>query len=148
MAKACGLSVSTVQRMRRAFGLQPHRSSASSFTPNRISRPRWHVVGIYMCRPNAPSRAWYECRLPALDRIQPCCRGVRAAGAQGHDYKRHGTTSLFAALDIATGAVFGKCYARLRARKFRTFLDEIEAAVPDALTFTSSWTFTPPTRRR
>src|SRR5580692_8275990 len=55
------------------------------------------------------------------------------AARRSHDYKRHGTTSLFAALDIATGRVIGKCYGRHRAKEFRKFLDEIETAVPDDL---------------
>ncbi len=61
-------------------------------------------------------------------------------------YTRHGTTSLFAALDIASGRVIGKCYGRHRAAEFRKFLDEIEAAVPREPTSISSWTITPRTR--
>ena len=73
-------------------------------------------------------------RIQALDRSQPMLpmRPGQAA-RRSHDYKRHGTTSLFAALDIATGRVIGKCYGRHRAKEFRKFLDEIEAAVPDDL---------------
>ena len=65
-----------------------------------------------------------------------------------HDYKRHGTTSLFAALDVATGRVIGKCYRRHRAREFLDFLKEIDRRSRGSWTSTSSWTITPPTRRR
>ncbi len=86
-----------------------------------------------------PDRAIVPCvdeknQIQALDRSQPMLlmRPGQAA-RRSHDYKRHGTTSLCAALDIATGAVIGKCYARHRAKEFRKFLDEIEAAVPSDL---------------
>ena len=70
-------------------------------------------------------------QIQALDRSQPMLPMRPGQPARrSHDYKRHGTTSLFAALDIATGAVIGKCYGRHRAREFRDFLDEIESAVP------------------
>jgi transposase len=137
MAKACGLSVSTVQRIWRAFGLQPHRieSFKLSTDPNFVAKVR-DVVGLYM---SPPERAIVLCvdeksQIQALDRSQPMLPMRPGQPARrSHDYKRHGTTSLFAALDIATGAVIGKCYARHRAREFRKFLDEIEAAVPDDL---------------
>src|SRR5258708_32950849 len=61
------------------------------------------------------------------------------AARRSHDYKRHGTTSLFAALDIATGHVIGKCYGRHRATEFRKFLDEIEANVPEGLEVHLVW---------
>ena len=137
MAKACGLSVSTVQRIWRAFGLQPHRieSFKLSTDPDFVAKVR-DVVGLYM---SPPERAIVLCvdeksQIQALDRSQPMLPMRPGQPARrSHDYKRHGTTSLFAALDIATGAVIGKCYARHRAREFRKFLDEIEAAVPDGL---------------
>lgn len=135
MAKACGLSVSTVQRIWRAFGLQPHRieSFKLSTDPDFVAKVR-DVVGLYM---SPTERAIVLCvdeksQIQALDRSQPMLPMRPGQPARrSHDYKRHGTTSLFAALDIATGAVIGKCYARHRAREFRKFLDEIEAAVPD-----------------
>lgn len=79
-------------------------------------------------------RVGEKSQIQALDRSQPMfpMRPGQAA-RRSHDYKRHGTTSLFAALDIATGRIIGKCYARHRANEFRRFLDEIEAAVPDDL---------------
>jgi transposase len=135
MAKASGLSVSTVQRIWRAFGLQPHRieSFKLSTDPDFVAKVR-DVVGLYM---SPPERAIVLCvdeksQIQALDRSQPMLPMRPGQPARrSHDYKRHGTTSLFAALDIATGAVIGKCYARHRAREFRKFLDEIEATVPD-----------------
>ena len=134
MAKASGLSVSTVQRIWRAFGLQPHRLETFKLStdPDFVAKVR-DVVGLYM---TPPDRAVVLCvdeksQIQALDRSQPMLPmrpGQPARRAQ--DYKRHGTTSLFAALDIAAGRVIGKCYPRHRASEFRRFLDEIEANVP------------------
>lgn len=137
MAKASGLSVSTVQRIWRAFGLQPHRLETFKLStdPLFVEKVR-DVVGLYM---SPPAHAVVLCvdeksQIQALDRSQPMLpmRPGQAA-RRSHDYKRHGTTSLFAALDIATGAVIGKCYARHRSHEFRAFLDEIEANVPKDL---------------
>jgi transposase len=137
MAKASGLSVSTMQRIWRAFGLQPHRLETFKLStdPNFVAKVR-DVVGLYM---SPPERAIVLCvdeksQIQALDRSQPMLpmRPGQAA-RRSHDYKRHGTTSPFAALDIATGAVIGKCYGRHRAKEFRKFLDEIEANVPGDL---------------
>jgi len=137
MARASGLSVSTVQRIWRAFGLQPHRLETFKLStdPDFVAKVR-DVVGLYVA---PPERAIVLCvdeksQIQALDRSQPMLpmRPGQAA-RRSHDYKRHGTTSLFAALDIATGRVIGKCYGRHRAKEFRKFLDEIEAAVPDGL---------------
>jgi transposase len=137
MAKASGVSTSSVQRIWRAFGLQPHRLETFKLStdPNFVAKVR-DVVGLYMA---PPDRAIVLCvdeksQIQALDRSQPMLPMRPGQPARrSHDYKRHGTTSLFAALDIATGAVIGKCYARHRAREFRKFLDEIEAAVPPDL---------------
>jgi transposase len=137
MAKASGMSISTVQRIWRAFGLQPHRMETFKLStdPDFVAKVR-DVVGLYM---SPPDRAIVLCvdeksQIQALDRSQPILpmRPGQAA-RRTHDYKRHGTTSLFAALDIATGTVIGKCYGRHRAREFRKFLDEIESNVPDQL---------------
>lgn len=137
MARASGLSVSTVQRIWRAFGLQPHRLETFKLStdPHFVAKVR-DVVGLYVA---PPERAVVLCvdeksQIQALDRSQPMfpMRPGQAA-RRSHDYKRHGTTSLFAALDIATGRVIGKCYGRHRANEFRKFLDQIEAAVPDDL---------------
>jgi transposase len=137
MAKASGLSVSTVQRIWRAFGLQPHRLETFKLStdPDFVAKVR-DVVGLYM---TPPDRALVLCvdeksQIQALDRSQPMLpmRPGQAA-RRSHDYIRHGTTSLFAALDVATGRVIGKCYPRHRASEFRKFLDEIEAKVPPDL---------------
>src|SRR5579859_3230833 len=134
MAKASGLSVSTVQRIWRAFGLQPHRLETFKLStdPNFVAKVR-DVVGLYV---SPPEHTIVLCvdeksQIQALDRSQPMLPMRPGQPARrSHDYKRHGTTSLFAALDIAAGRVIGKCYARHRAVEFRKFLDEIEAAVP------------------
>jgi len=134
MAKASGLSPSSVQRIWRAFGLQPHRSETFKLSndPLFIEKVR-DVVGLYL---NPPERAVVLCvdeksQVQALDRSQPVLP-LRPGQAERrtHDYVRHGTTSLFAALNAATGDVIGKCYKRHRSVEFRKFLDEIEANVP------------------
>ena len=137
MARASGLSTSTVQRIWRAFGLQPHRESTFKLStdPDFVDKVR-DVVGLYV---TPPAHAVVLCvdeksQIQALDRSQPLLpmRPGQIA-KRTHDYTRHGTTSLFAALDIATGHVIGKCYPRHRATEFRKFLDEIEARVPPDL---------------
>jgi transposase len=134
MARASGLSVSSVQRIWRAFGLQPHRLETFKLStdPEFVAKVR-DVIGLYVA---PPEHALVLCvdeksQIQALDRSQPMLpmRPGQAA-RRSHDYTRHGTTSLFAALDIATGRVIGKCYPRHRAAEFRKFLDEIEANVP------------------
>jgi len=137
MARTSGLSVSTVQRIWRAFGLQPHRLETFKLStdPDFVAKVR-DVVGLYV---SPPERAIVLCvdeksQIQALDRSQPMFpMRLGQAARRSHDYKRHGVTSLFAALDVATGRVIGKCYGRHRAKEFRKFLDEIEAAVPDDL---------------
>ena len=134
MAKDSGLSVSTVQRIWRAFGLQPHRMETFKLStdPDFVAKVR-DVVGLYV---SPPQHAVVLCvdeksQIQALDRSQPMLPMRPGQPARrSHDYTRNGTTSLFAALDIATGKVIGKCYPRHRAAEFRKFLDEIEAAVP------------------
>ena len=137
MAKASGLSISSVQRIWRAFGLQPHRLETFKLStdPEFVAKVR-DVVGLYV---SPPEHAIVLCvdeksQIQALDRSQPMLPMRPGQPARrSHDYKRHGTTSLFAALDIATGQVIGKCFARHRAAEFRKFLDEIEANVPQGL---------------
>jgi transposase len=137
MAKASGLSTSTVQRIWRAFGLQPHRAETFKLStdPDFVTKVR-DIVGLYMA---PPARALVLCvdeksQIQALDRSQPLLP-LRPGQIERrtHDYTRHGTISLFAALDVATGAVIGRCYPRHRASEFRRFLDEIEKAVPGDL---------------
>lgn len=137
MGKEAGHSPSTVHRIWRAFGLQPHRSETFKLSsdPLFVEKVR-DIVGLYL---SPPARAVVLCveeksQIQALDRSQPLLP-LRPGQIERrtHDYTRHGTTSLFAALDIATGRVIGKCYPRHRAIEFRRFLDEVEAAVPDDL---------------
>ena len=134
MARTSGLSTSTVQRIWRAFGLQPHRSETCKLStdPDFVAKVR-DVVGLYMA---PPERALVLCvdeksQIQALDRTQPLLP-MRPGQAErrSHDYTRHGTTALPAALDTATGRVVGKCFARHRAAEFRRFLDQVEANVP------------------
>jgi len=137
MAKACGLSQTAVSRIWRAFALQPHRSETfkRSKDPLFIEKVR-DIVGLYL---NPPDKALVLCtdeksQIQALDRTQPLLP-MRPGQAERrtHDYTRHGTTSLFAALDVQTGRVIGECHRRHRTVEFRKFLDTIEAAVPPTL---------------
>ena len=134
LAQATGLSRSTVHRIWRAFELQPHRVETFKLStdPLFVDKVR-DIVGLYM---SPPDRALVLCvdeksQIQALDRTQPLLP-MRPGQAERrtHDYVRHGTTSLFAALDIQTGKVIGECHRRHRAVEFRKFLDTIEAAVP------------------
>jgi transposase len=137
MAKASGVSISSVQRIWRAFGLQPHRLETFKLStdPDFVTKVR-DVVGLYV---SPPEHAIVLCvdeksQIQALDRSQPMLPMRPGQPARrSHDYKRHGVTSLFAALDIATGQVIGQCFPRHRASEFRRFLDEIEANVPSDL---------------
>jgi transposase len=137
MAKAAGLSVSTVGRVWRAFGLQPHRSETFKLSTDPLFAEKVRdIVGLYLA---PPDRALVLCvdeksQVQALDRSQPLLP-LRPGQAERHthDYVRHGTTSLFAALDVAAGKVIGKCFPRHRAVEFRKFLDEIEANLPPDL---------------
>ena len=137
MARATGYAPSTIHRIWKAFALQPHRSEAFKLStdPLFVDKVR-DIVGLYLA---PPDRALVLCvdeksQIQALDRSQPLLP-MRPGQAErrSHDYKRHGTTSLFAALDIATGKVIGKCYARHRAKEFLSFLREIDRAVPNDL---------------
>jgi transposase len=137
MAKASGVSTSTVHRIWRAFSLQPHRSETFKLStdPLFVEKVR-DIVGLYL---NPPDRALVLCvdeksQIQALDRTQPLLP-MRPGQAERrtHDYKRHGTTSLFAALDVKAGTIIGKCMARHRASEFRRFLDEVEKNMPDGL---------------
>ena len=136
MARAVGYAPSTIHRLWRAFGLQPHRSEAFKLSndPLFVEKVR-DIVGLYMA---PPERALVLCvdeksQIQALDRTQPVPMRPGQVERRSHDYTRHGTTSLFAALDIATGAVIGRCYPQHRSSEFRRFLDQVEAAVPAGL---------------
>src|ERR1700730_12672270 len=131
LAARTGLSQSTVSRIWRAFGLRPHGSETFQLSndPLLLDKVR-DVVGLYM---NPPHHALVLCveeksQIQALSRSQPIL--PRQAERRTHDYQRHGTTSLFAALDIATGSVIGQCWPRHRAIEFREFLQHIDRAVP------------------
>ena len=137
LAQKSGLSRSTISRIWRAFGLQPHRSETFKLSkdPLFIDKVR-DIVGLYL---NPPDRALVLCvdeksQIQALDRTQPLLP-MRPGQAErrSHDYKRHGTTSLFAALDVKTGAVIGECHRRHRSTEFRKFLDTIDQRVPASL---------------
>lgn len=137
LAARCGLSRATVHRIWRAFALQPHRTETFKLStdPWFIEKVR-DIVGLYL---NPPDKALVLCadeksQIQALDRTQPLLP-MRPGQAERrtHDYRRYGTTSLFAALDVQTGRVIGECHRRHRAREFRQFLDTLEAAVPAAL---------------
>ena len=138
MAKVSGLSRSTVNRIWRAFALQPHRTETFKLStdPLFIEKVR-DIVGLYL---NPPDRALVLCvdeksQIQALDRTQPLLP-MRPGQAERrtHDYIRHGTTSLFAALDAQTGKIIGQLHRRHRTIEFRKFLDTIDAAVPADLT--------------
>ena len=137
MAQACGLSRSTVNRIWRAFALQPHRSETFKLSkdPLFIEKVR-DIVGLYL---NPPDRALVLCvdeksQIQALDRTQPLLP-LRPGHAERrtHDYVRPGTRSLFAALDAKSGRIIGQLHRRHRAIEFRKFLDTIDAAVPGPL---------------
>ena len=148
MAARCGLSQSTVSRIWRAFGLQPHRAESFKLSrdPLFVEKVR-DIVGLYL---DPPDRALVLCtdeksQIQALDRTQPLLP-MRPGQSERrtHDYVRHGTTSLFAALDVKTGTVIGRCHRRHRAVEFRKFLDTIDATVPldlDVFFFTGSVTY-------
>ena len=134
LAKRIGVSQSTVSRVWRAFNLQPHRvkSFRLSNDPLFIEKVR-DIVGLYM---NPPDHAVVLCvdeksQIQALERAQPLLP-LRPGQPQRrtHQYLRHGTTTLFAALDTATGHVIGQCYRRHRSLEFRRFLKRVDEAVP------------------
>ena len=137
MARRSGLSHNTVSRIWRAFALQPHRTETYKLSadPLFIEKVR-DIVGLYL---NPPDRALVLCvdeksQIQALDRTRPLLP-LRPGQAERrtHDYVRHGTTSLFAALDARTGQMIGQCRRRHRALEFRKFLDAIESGVPAEL---------------
>lgn len=137
MARETGMSQTAVSRIWRAFGLQPHRQETFKLStdPLFVDKVR-DIVGLYL---NPPVKAMVLCvdeksQIQALDRTQPIL--PMAPGMperRTHDYTRHGTTTLFAALDIATGEVIGELHRRHRASEFLAFLRTIEASVPPKL---------------
>lgn len=134
LARRVGLSQSAVSRIWRAFALQPHRTESFKLStdPLFIEKVR-DIVGLYM---NPPDRALILCvdeksQIQALDRMQPLLP-MRPGQVERrtHDYSRHGTTSLFAALNVKTGQVLGACQRRHRSVEFRKFLDQVDAVTP------------------
>jgi len=131
MAQAEGLSQSSVGRIWRAFGLKPHQTSSFKLStdPYFVEKVR-AVVGLYM---SPPERAIVLCvdeksQVQALDRTQPLLPMTPGKGERPtHDYARNGTTSLFAALNVATGEVIGQCHRRHRHQEFLKFLNELDS---------------------
>ena len=134
MAQATGLSRMTISRIWHAFGLQPHRSATFKLSPDPLLIDKVRdIVGLYI---NPPAHAVVLCvdeksQIQALDRTAPLLPLQPGQVARRtHDYTRHGTTSLFAALDVKTGKVVGETHRRHRSREFRQFLDRLDASVP------------------
>jgi len=136
VAKETRLSRPMVHRIWQAFGLQPHRQRhfKLSTDPFFIEKVR-DIVGLYL---NPPDKAMVLCvdeksQIQALDRTQPLLpMGLYVEGVT-HDYVRHGTTTLFAALDIATGQVLTRCRKRHRHQEYLDFLKQVDASVPQNL---------------
>lgn len=134
MAKASGISLSSVQRIWRAHGLAPHRIRTFKLSndPAFAAKVR-DIVGLYVHPPaHAVVLSFDEkSQIQALDRTQPGLPMKKGrAGTMTHDYKRHGTTTLFAALDVLEGRVIGRCMQRHRHQEFIRFLNAIERDVP------------------
>jgi transposase len=137
MAKEVGLTQSAVQRIWKAFGLQPHRQQTWKLSkdPQFIDKVR-DVVGLYL---DPPERAVVlgvdeKSQIQALDRTAPILPMLPGTPRRAtHDYKRAGTSSLYAALDLATGKVIGRLHSRHRAIEFKQFLQTLDREVPDQL---------------
>ena len=134
MAEAVGISLSSVQRIWKAHGLQPHRIRRFKLSNDPEFVPKLRdVVGLYV---DPPAHAVVlsvdeKSQIQALDRTQPGLPLKKGrAGTMTHDYKRHGTTTLFAALNVLDGTVLGRCMQRHRHQEFIRFLSALEAAVP------------------
>src|ERR1700755_1486714 len=137
MAQNTGLSRMVMSRIWRAFGLQPHRTESFKLSPDPLLIEKVRdIVGLYM---NPPDHAMVICvdeksQIQALDRTQPMLP-LRPGQVERrtHDYERHGTTSLFAALELKTSRIIGQLHRRHRSQEFRKFLGTIEANVPAGL---------------
>ena len=134
MAKAHGVSPATVQRIWDAHGLKPHRVRTFKLSNDpRFSEKLTDVVGLYL---NPPEKAIVLCvdeksQIQALDRTQPSLPMKKGrAGTMTHDYKRNGTTTLFAALDVLQGTVVGQCLPRHRHQEFLKFLRTLDREFP------------------
>ncbi|MHB1552778.1 MAG: IS630 family transposase [Acidimicrobiales bacterium] len=137
MARQVGMSQTTIGRIWRAFGLQPHRAESFKLStdPFFIEKVR-DVVGLYL---DPPERAVVLCvdeksQIQALNRFQPILPMMPGTPERrSNDYVRHGTTSLFAALDMTSGKVIGSLKQRHRAQEFKSFLVQIDTEVPNEL---------------
>lgn len=137
MAAATGLSRATIQRTWRAHGLQPHRTKTFKLSRDpRFVEKLEDVVGLYL---DPPEKAVVfsvdeKSQIQALNRTQPGLPMKKGrAGTMTHDYERNGTTTLFAALNVATGEVVGECYPRHRHDEFLHFLKKLERQTPKGL---------------
>ena len=134
LARKTGLSRMTISGIWRAFGLRPHRSETFKLSPDPLLIDKVRdIVGLYM---NPPDHAVVLCldeksQIQALDRTAPLLpMQPGQAERRTHDYRRHGTTSLFAALDVKTGTVIGETHRRHRSVECRKFLDRVDGSVP------------------
>jgi len=134
MAREVGLTQTAVSRIWRAFGLQPHRQDTFKLSRDPLFVDKVHdVVGLYL---NPPERAVVLCvdeksQIQALDRTAPILPMLPGTPERAtHDYKRSGTSSLYAALDLTTGKVIGALHSRHRAIEFKQFLQQIDREVP------------------
>jgi transposase len=134
MAEACGLAVSTIQNIWKAHGLAPHRwRSFKLSTDPAFAEKLYDIVGLYV---DPPAHAVVlsvdeKSQIQALDRTQPGLPMKKGRmGTMTHDYKRHGTTTLFAALNVLDGTVIGKNMARHRHQEFIRFLNALEREIP------------------
>ena len=134
MAKAVGVSISSVQRIWKAHGLRPHRMRAFKLSNDpKFAEKLKDVVGLYI---DPPAHAVVlsvdeKSQIQALDRTQPGLPMKKGrAGTMTHDYKRHGTTTLFAALNVLDGTVIGRNMQHHRHQEFIRFLNAVEAQVP------------------
>ena len=137
MAKAAKVSPASIQRIWNAHGLKPHRVDTFKLsTDPKFIEKLTDVVGVYL---NPPDKAVVLCvdeksQIQALDRTQPGLpMKPGRAGTMTHDYKRHGVTSLFAALDVLEGKVIGQCYGHHRHQEFLRFLRRLDEAYPRKL---------------
>jgi transposase len=137
MAREAGLSPDTIGRIWRAFGLQPHLTESFKLSPDPLFIEKVRdVVGLYL---SPPANAVVLCvdeksQIQALERSQPLLP-MRPGQVERHthDYERHGTTTLFAALNVATGTVLRRCLSRHRHQEYLRFLRDIDAHVPESL---------------
>ena len=134
MAKAQGVSKATVNRIWQSHQIKPHRTKGFKLSRDpKFLEKLTDVVGLYL---NPPEKALVLCvdeksQIQALDRTQPGLPLKKGrCGTMTHDYKRNGTTTLFAALEVAQGKVIGQCYARHRHQEFLKFLQRLDAEFP------------------